>query len=90
MAFEGLIALAALLHIPSEAGASLLFGFSLSRLALAGAALVGVALLATAALAEWRKATEAAYPTMRGKLVPADLFDEVRRLRDEYRAKGGK
>jgi len=55
MAFEGLIALAALLHIPSEAGASLLFGFSLSRLALAGAALVGVALLATAALAEWRQ-----------------------------------
>jgi TRAP-type C4-dicarboxylate transport system substrate-binding protein len=43
-----------------------------------------------AALAEWRKATEAAYPSMRGKLVPADLFDEVRRLRDEYRAKGGK
>jgi hypothetical protein len=22
---------------------------------------------------------------MRGKLIPADLFDEVRRLRDEYR-----
>ncbi len=43
-----------------------------------------------AALAEWRKATEAAYPSMRGKIVPADLFDEVRRLRDEYRAKGGK
>jgi hypothetical protein len=24
---------------------------------------------------------------MRGNLIPEDLFDEVRRLRDEYRAK---
>jgi hypothetical protein len=23
---------------------------------------------------------------MKGKMVPADLFDEVQRLRDEYRA----
>jgi hypothetical protein len=29
---------------------------------------------------------------MRGKLIPEDLFDEVRRLHEEYRAKarGGK
>src|ERR1035437_7357029 len=38
-----------------------------------------------AALAEWRKQTEAIYPRMKGKMVPADLFDEVQRLRDEYR-----
>jgi len=44
-----------------------------------------------AAVAEWRKETEAVYPKLRGKIVPADLFDEARRLRDEYRArKGGK
>jgi TRAP-type C4-dicarboxylate transport system substrate-binding protein len=45
-----------------------------------------------AALADWRKQTEAEYPAMRGKIIPADLFDEARRLRDEYRAKarGGK
>jgi TRAP-type C4-dicarboxylate transport system substrate-binding protein len=40
-----------------------------------------------AALAAWRQETEAAYPKMRGKLIPADLFDEVRRVRDEYRAR---
>jgi TRAP-type C4-dicarboxylate transport system substrate-binding protein len=38
-----------------------------------------------AALAEWRQQTEAIYPKMKGKMVPADLFDEVQRLRDEYR-----
>ena len=46
-----------------------------------------------AALADWRRQTEAEYPNMRGKIIPADLFDEARRLRDEYRAKakgGGK
>ena len=41
-----------------------------------------------AAVADWRKQTEAVYPKMRGTLIPPDLFDEVRRLRDEYRAKG--
>ena len=40
-----------------------------------------------AAVAEWRKETEAVYPKLRGKIVPADLFDEARRLRDEYRAR---
>jgi TRAP-type C4-dicarboxylate transport system substrate-binding protein len=44
------------------------------------------------ALAEWRKQTEAAYPKMRGKIFPAELFDEARRLCDECRAgpAGGK
>jgi TRAP-type C4-dicarboxylate transport system substrate-binding protein len=40
-------------------------------------------------LADWRKQTEAVYPKMRGKLIPEDLFDEVRQLRDEYRARAG-
>jgi TRAP-type C4-dicarboxylate transport system substrate-binding protein len=42
--------------------------------------------LDAAAMADWRKQTEAVYPKMKGKMVPADLFDEVQRLRDEYRA----
>jgi TRAP-type transport system periplasmic protein len=37
--------------------------------------------------AEWRKAAEAVYPEIRGKIVPADLFDEVQRLVREYRSK---
>jgi TRAP-type transport system periplasmic protein len=39
-----------------------------------------------AGLADWRKEAESVYPKLRGHLVPADLFDEVRKLRDEYRA----
>jgi TRAP-type C4-dicarboxylate transport system substrate-binding protein len=42
---------------------------------------------------EWRKEAEGVYPKLRGVQVPADLFDEVRRLRDAYRsttAAGGK
>jgi len=42
-----------------------------------------------ATLADWRRQTEAAYPAMRGKIIPADLFDQARSLRDEYRAKKG-
>ena len=43
-------------------------------------------------LPEWRKAVDAASGTaVRGKVVPADLFDEVQRLMKEYRAgKAGK
>jgi len=44
-----------------------------------------VTTLEPAALAEWRQQTQAVYPKMKGKMVPADLFDEVQRLRDEYR-----
>lgn len=43
--------------------------------------------VAPAVLAEWRREAEAIYPTIRGRWVPADIFDEVKRLRDEYRAK---
>jgi TRAP-type C4-dicarboxylate transport system substrate-binding protein len=38
--------------------------------------------------AQWEKLAESAYPKIRGKLVPADLFDEVRKLVKEYRAAG--
>lgn len=36
---------------------------------------------------EWRTAAEAAYPMIRGKIVPAEIFDEVQRLLKEYRAR---
>jgi len=42
----------------------------------------------TATLAEWRREVEEAYPKLRGRLVPAELFDEAKRLRDEYRSRG--
>jgi TRAP-type C4-dicarboxylate transport system substrate-binding protein len=38
------------------------------------------------AQAEWRKMMEEAYPRIRGTVVPADIFDLVRKYRDEYRA----
>ena len=40
--------------------------------------------------AEWRRLAEGAYPKIRGKLVPADMFDEAVRLLRDYRASGGK
>ena len=40
-------------------------------------------------LGEWRKFAETVYPKIRGKNVPADLFDEVQRLLTEFRAKQG-
>lgn len=35
--------------------------------------------------AEWQKLTEKLYPSIRGRIVPADAFDEALRFRDEYR-----
>ncbi|MEY4385423.1 MAG: hypothetical protein RLY20_706 [Verrucomicrobiota bacterium] len=35
--------------------------------------------------AEWRTAAEAVYPKIRGKLVPADVFDETLKFIKEYR-----
>jgi TRAP-type C4-dicarboxylate transport system substrate-binding protein len=35
--------------------------------------------------AEWRRLAESAYPQVRGKMVPADMFDEVVRLLKEHR-----
>ena len=37
--------------------------------------------------ADWRRQAEDAYPKLRGRLVAAELFDEVKRLRDEFRAR---
>ena len=34
---------------------------------------------------EWEALTESVYPEIRGKIVPARYFDEVLKLRDEYR-----
>lgn len=39
--------------------------------------------------AEWNKFAETVYPQLRGKIVPADLFDEVQKLVKEYRASKG-
>lgn len=36
----------------------------------------------------WRKRTEAAYPEIRGKFAPADMFDRAMTLRDEFRKLG--
>jgi len=36
--------------------------------------------------AEWQQTAEKFYPKIRGTIVPADLFDEVKRLVMEYRA----
>jgi hypothetical protein len=41
--------------------------------------------LDAAALEAWRRAAEGAYPGLRGKYVPAVVFDEALKLRDEYR-----
>ena len=39
-----------------------------------------------AELDSWQKEAEAAYPQLRGRYAPAHLFDQVRRLRDEFRS----
>jgi TRAP-type C4-dicarboxylate transport system substrate-binding protein len=36
-------------------------------------------------VAQWRALCESVYKKLRGEYIPADLFDEVKRLRDEYR-----
>jgi TRAP-type C4-dicarboxylate transport system substrate-binding protein len=38
---------------------------------------------------EWRAMAESFYPQIRGSLVPADMFDEVRRLLADYRKQHG-
>ncbi|MSQ58373.1 MAG: hypothetical protein EXR36_01640 [Betaproteobacteria bacterium] len=37
--------------------------------------------------AEWRRLAEEAYPRIRGSMVPAELFDQVRQLVREYRGR---
>ena len=36
--------------------------------------------------AQWRLASEPFYPKIKGKLVPADIWDEVQKILAEYRA----
>jgi TRAP-type C4-dicarboxylate transport system substrate-binding protein len=38
-----------------------------------------------ATMAEWRKEAESLYATMRGQIVPADIFDLATRERDRFR-----
>ena len=39
--------------------------------------------------AEWRKIVEDIYPEIRGKIIPADVFDLVRKYRGEFRSSAG-
>lgn len=39
--------------------------------------------------AEWRKMVEDVYPQIRGKIIPADMFDAAMKYRDEFRASRG-
>jgi hypothetical protein len=41
-----------------------------------------------AIVGEWRQAVQKAYPRVRESLVPPAIFDEVVRLRNEYRKTG--
>src|SRR5262249_18435556 len=41
-------------------------------------------------LDEWQKFAQTVYPRMRDKMVPADMFDEVLRLLQEYRSTRGR
>jgi len=41
------------------------------------------------AAALWQKTAESMYPRIRGKIIPADAFDEAMRYRDEYRKRPG-
>ncbi len=38
----------------------------------------------------WRKTAEGLYPKVRGRVVPAEAFDEALKIRDEYRKAGGR
>jgi TRAP-type C4-dicarboxylate transport system substrate-binding protein len=38
---------------------------------------------------QWARLSESLYPRIRGKIVPAEAFDEALRLRDEYRRTKG-
>ena len=40
--------------------------------------------------ADWRRMAEAAYPKLRGTMVPAEMFDQVRSIATEYRKQHGK
>ena len=46
----------------------------------------GLNVVQPTSLEEWQKAAEEANEVVRGKVVPAGIYDEVKKLRDEYRA----
>lgn len=48
---------------------------------------LNVITLDAAARSEWQREAESAYPKLRGRVIPEDLFDEAVRLRNEYRAR---
>jgi TRAP-type C4-dicarboxylate transport system substrate-binding protein len=79
---------AELLQIARKAGADLRIQIrsggddAVKQMALRG---LNVVTLTEAEKALWRKEAEAAYPKIKGKLVPDDLFDEAVRLSKEYR-----
>ena len=46
----------------------------------------GLTVVQPAAIESWHKAADAANAVVRGKVVPAEIYDEVKRYRDEFRA----
>jgi hypothetical protein len=46
----------------------------------------GLTINQPADIEDWRKVAERAHEVVRGKVVPAAIYDEVVRLRDEYRS----
>ncbi len=48
-----------------------------------------VVAVSAAQKAQWVKLTESLYPSIRGRIVPADAFDEALRYRDQYRKQRG-
>ena len=40
--------------------------------------------------AEWRREVDTMYPKIRGRIVPAEIFDEVVKQLEIYRAGGAK
>ena len=46
---------------------------------------LNVVAVSPAARAQWVKMAESTYPGIRGKVVPADVFDEAMKYRDEFR-----
>lgn len=50
---------------------------------------LNVVAVSSAQRAQWQKLTESLYPAIRGKIVPAEAFDEAMRYRDQYRQQRG-
>jgi TRAP-type C4-dicarboxylate transport system substrate-binding protein len=50
---------------------------------------LNIVTLTAAERAQWQSEVRDSYPRLRGTLAPADLFDQVLKLRDEFRARQG-